>query len=83
MIQRRARQAGLPHTICCHTFRATGITTDLHNGGTIEHARQIVRSTNRKPRVAAGESPPATRLCDRTNDAIRAEAIIYERLLCR
>jgi len=27
VIKRRARQAGLPHTTCCHTFRATGITT--------------------------------------------------------
>ena len=25
MIKRRARQAGLPETTCCHTFRATGI----------------------------------------------------------
>ena len=25
MIKRRARQAGLPRTTCCHTFRATGM----------------------------------------------------------
>jgi site-specific recombinase XerD len=40
VIKRCARQAGLPRTTCCHTFRATGITTYLQNGGTIEHARQ-------------------------------------------
>ena len=37
----RAWQAGLLYTACCHTFRATGITTYLQNGGTIEHAQQI------------------------------------------
>ncbi len=26
MVKRRAKDAGLPATICCHTFRATGIT---------------------------------------------------------
>ena len=29
VIKRRVRQAGLPHTTCCHPFRATGITTYL------------------------------------------------------
>ncbi len=59
-IKRRARQAGLPYTTCCHTFRATGITTYLQNGGTIEHAQQI----------ANHESPRTTKLYDRTSDAI-------------
>jgi integrase/recombinase XerD len=44
----------------CHTFRATGITTYLQNGSTIEHAQQI----------ANHESPRTTKLYDRTNDAI-------------
>jgi site-specific recombinase XerD len=69
MIKRRARQAGLPDTTCCHTFRATGITTYLQNGGTIEHAQQI----------AAHESPRTTKLYDRTNDAISLDEI--ERIL--
>ena len=34
MIKRRAAAAGLPHT-----FRATGITAYLSNGGTLEHAQ--------------------------------------------
>ena len=65
MIKRRARQAGLPHTTCCHTFRATGITPYLQNGGTIEHAQQI----------ANHESPRTTKLYDRTNDAISLDEI--------
>ena len=34
MIKRRAAAAGLPPQTCCHTFRATGITAYLSNGGT-------------------------------------------------
>jgi integrase len=41
MIKRRAEATGLPYRTCCHTFRATGITTYLQNGGTLEHARTI------------------------------------------
>ena len=41
MIKRRAQAIGLPEDICNHTFRATGITAYLENGGTIEHAQQI------------------------------------------
>ena len=40
-MKRRAAAAGLPPSTCCHTFRATGITAYLSNGGTIEHAQQI------------------------------------------
>jgi hypothetical protein len=32
---------GLPHTTCWLTYRATGITTYLQDGGTIEHAQSI------------------------------------------
>ena len=31
---------GVP-VVSCHTFRATGITAYLSNGGTLEHAQQI------------------------------------------
>jgi integrase/recombinase XerD len=34
--QRRARDTGLNADICCHTFRATGITAYLANGGTLK-----------------------------------------------
>jgi integrase len=32
MIKKRAKTVGLPEAICCHTFRATGITAYLENG---------------------------------------------------
>ncbi len=41
MIKRRAEEAGLPSSTCCYTFRATGITAYLENGGTIENAQAI------------------------------------------
>ena len=41
MIKRRAADAGLPPSTCCHTFRVTGITAYLSNGGTLERAQQI------------------------------------------
>ncbi|MCB9841227.1 MAG: hypothetical protein H6809_06230 [Phycisphaeraceae bacterium] len=41
MVKRRARDAGLPRETTSHTFRATGITVYLENGGTIENARHI------------------------------------------
>ena len=69
MIKRRARTAGIPDRIGCHTFRATGITAFLLNGGTLEQAQQI----------AAHESPRTTKLYDRTNDAITLDEI--ERIL--
>ena len=43
-----------------NTFRATGITAYLSNGGTIEHAQQI----------AGHASPKTTKLYDRTSDAV-------------
>ena len=58
MIKRRAAAAGLPSSTCCHTFRATGITAYLSNGGTLEHAQQI----------AGHASPRTTKLYDRTAD---------------
>ena len=39
MIKRRAVAAGLPASTCCHTFRATGITAYLLNGGPLAHAQ--------------------------------------------
>jgi integrase/recombinase XerD len=41
MILRRARDAGLDADVCCHTFRATGITAYLENGGTLENAQAM------------------------------------------
>lgn len=41
MIQRRVEGAGLRGRFSCHSFRATGITTYLENGGTLEMAQWI------------------------------------------
>jgi site-specific recombinase XerD len=65
MIRRRAKAATLPYSTCCHTFRATGITTYLENGGTLEHAQTI----------ANHESPRTTKLYDRTREELTAEEI--------
>jgi len=65
MVKRRARAAGLPDTTCCHTFRATGITAYLNNGGTIEKAQTI----------AAHSSPRTTKLYDRRGDEITLDEI--------
>ena len=52
MVRRRARRAGLPSTINCHSFRATGITNYLSNGGSLE-GRTCHRSTRVLPDHAA------------------------------
>ena len=65
MIQRRARDAGLDAGVCCHTFRATGITAYLDNGGTLENAQAM----------AAHESPRTTKLYDRTSDDITLDEV--------
>jgi integrase len=41
MIRRRAKAAGLEVAACCHTFRATGITAYLDNGGLLERAQTM------------------------------------------
>ena len=65
MIKRRAAAADLPPSTCCHTFRATGITAYLSNGGTLEHAQ----------RIAGHASPKTTKLYDRTADTITVDEI--------
>lgn len=64
-ILHRARGALLDADVCCHTFRATGITAYLDNGGTLENARAM----------AAHESPRTTKLYDRTGDEIRLDEV--------
>jgi integrase/recombinase XerD len=65
MVKRRAAAAGLSSKTSCHSFRATGITAYLENGGTIENAQAI----------AAHESPRTTKLYDRTSDEITLDEI--------
>jgi site-specific recombinase XerD len=65
MIKWRCYEAELGAAANCHTFRATGITAYLLNGGTLEHAQAI----------AAHESPRTTKLYDRTSDEITLDEI--------
>lgn len=65
MIKRRASEAGLPESTTCHTFRATGITTYLQNGGSIEKAQ----------RMAAHADAKTTGLYDRTSDKVSLDEI--------
>jgi hypothetical protein len=51
MIKRRAREAGFPSSTSCHTFRATGITAYLENGGTIENAQAIAAHESPRERI--------------------------------
>jgi hypothetical protein len=41
MIRRRPPAARITAPIGCHTFRATGITAYLANGGALEHAQEM------------------------------------------
>jgi site-specific recombinase XerD len=69
MIRRRAAGAGIKTNIGCHTFRATGITEYLRNGGKLEVAQQM----------ANHESARTTGLYDRRNDQVSLDEV--ERIL--
>jgi site-specific recombinase XerD len=70
MIRRRAAAAGIRSPIGNHTFRATGITAYLGNGGTLEHAQSM----------AAHESPRTTKLYDRTVERLTQDEVERIRL---
>lgn len=70
MVKRRARDAGLPDNTTNHTFRATGITVYLENGGTIENARNI----------AAHASIKTTQTYDRRDERVTLDEINKIRL---
>jgi site-specific recombinase XerD len=70
MIRRRARAAGINAPIGNHTFRATGITAYLANGGALEHAQEM----------AAHESPRTTKLYDRTRERLTQDEVERIRL---
>jgi integrase/recombinase XerD len=65
MIWRRAGAAGIATELGCHSFRATGITVYLKNGGLLEHAQQM----------AAHESARTTKLYDRRSDKITLDEV--------
>ncbi len=65
MVKRRAMAAGLSASTCNHSFRATGITTYLKNGGRVEVAQQI----------AGHESARTTGLYDRRDDEVSLDEV--------
>jgi site-specific recombinase XerD len=60
MVKRRLRRAGLPVLFSNHSFRATGITTFLENGGQLETAQRIAGHAD--SRTTKGYDRRATRL---------------------
>jgi site-specific recombinase XerD len=70
MIRRRAVAADIHAPIGNHTFRATGITAYLANGGALEHAQEM----------AAHESPRTTKLYDRTKERLTQDEVERIRL---
>ena len=69
MVRRRAERAGIKTRIGCHSFRATGITEYLRNGGRLEIAQQM----------ANHESARTTGLYDRRGDQVSLDEV--ERIL--
>jgi site-specific recombinase XerD len=65
MVGRRAEAAGIRTRIGCHSFRATGITEYLRNGGKLEIAQQM----------ANHESARTTGLYDRRTDQVNLDEV--------
>jgi site-specific recombinase XerD len=65
MIQRRALAAGIGTKIGNHTFRATGITAYLKNGGTLENAAAMANHASTR----------TTQLYDRRRDEISLDEV--------
>ncbi len=69
MIQRRTKAAGIETKIGNHTFRATGITAYLKNGGTLEKAAAMANHASTR----------TTQLYDRRSDEVTLDEV--ERVL--
>jgi len=65
MVKRRARHAGVKTTICNHSFRGTGITTYLENGGELEKAAQMANHSSTR----------TTQLYDRRADEVTLDEV--------
>jgi integrase len=65
MIRRRAAAAGIETKIGNHTFRATGITAYLKNGGTLEKAAAMANHASTR----------TTQLYDRRSDKITLDEV--------
>lgn len=65
MVRRRAAKAGIMTEIGNHSFRATGITAYLKNGGTLENAAAMANHSSTR----------TTQLYDRRSDAITLDEV--------
>jgi integrase/recombinase XerD len=65
MVKRRARQAGLSESTTCHSFRATGITVYLQNGGALETAQHMANHA----------SSQTTKLYDRRAEEVSLDEV--------
>jgi integrase/recombinase XerC len=65
MIRRRASAVGIETKIGNHTFRATGITAYLKNGGTLERAAAMANHASTR----------TTQLYDRRGDKITLDEV--------
>lgn len=63
--QKRAKAAGIRTRICNHTFRGTGITEYLKNGGKLEVAQQMANHSSAR----------TTKLYDRRDDELSLDEI--------
>ena len=65
MIERRTGVAGIETKICNHSFRATGITAYLKNGGTLEKAASMANHASTR----------TTQLYDRRSDEVALDEV--------
>jgi len=65
MIRRRAASAGIKTRIGNHTFRASGITAYLKNGGTLEQAAAMANHASTR----------TTQLYDRRRDELTLDEV--------
>jgi integrase/recombinase XerD len=65
LVEKRAKTSGILKRVCCHSFRATGVTEYMNSGGTIEIAQ----------RIAGHTSPATTRIYDRSGDQLTLQEI--------
>jgi len=60
LVQARAQACGLKKRVCCHSFRATGITEYMNAGGSLEIAQ----------RIAGHSQLSTTKIYDRSRDRL-------------
>jgi integrase/recombinase XerD len=65
LVEKRAKASGILKQVCCHSFRATGVT-EYMNSGAQSRSRQ---------RIAGHTSPSTTRIYDRSGDQLTLEEI--------